>query len=85
MEEKGCVYQNNLSINNTNEGYNETFVKNEEIQGDLVDNSVYKPYVLQEGINYETYFGPDTIALGDFYFPQSIGMLFFLFFNNFLR
>uniref|UniRef100_A0A0N5B2K8 CRC domain-containing protein n=1 Tax=Strongyloides papillosus TaxID=174720 RepID=A0A0N5B2K8_STREA len=73
MEEKEYGYQDNSITNNPNEKYNETFVKNEEIKGDLVDNSVYKPYVLQDGINYETYFGPDTVALGDFYFPQSVG------------
>ncbi|CEF67492.1 Protein lin-54 homolog [Strongyloides ratti] len=59
MEEKEYVYQ--------------SFIKNEEIQEDYVDNSGYKPYVLQDGINYDTCFGPGTIALGDFYFPQNIG------------
>lgn len=83
MEEKEYGYQDNSIINNPNEKYNETFIKNEEIKGNLVDNSVYKPYVLQDGINYETYFGPDTVALGDFYFPQSVGMLLFHLFKIF--
>lgn len=85
MEEKEYIYKNNLTTNNVNERYNEGFVKNDGIQEDTIDNSGYKPYVLQDGINYETCFGPGTIALGDFYFPQNIGMLVSFFIKSSLR
>uniref|UniRef100_A0A0N4ZV45 CRC domain-containing protein n=1 Tax=Parastrongyloides trichosuri TaxID=131310 RepID=A0A0N4ZV45_PARTI len=73
MEEKEYIYQDDSNSNDFEGEYDESIVKEEDILEEKLNNTGFKPYILNDGFEYETCFGANTIQLGDFYFPQNVG------------